>query len=182
MGRAADGTGATAAFSIELCGGTHVSRTGDIGLVSDRLRGRGRRAGVRRIEAHDRRCGARHHLAEREPPLARAARRSEGAAPRRCRSASPPCSRSARRLERELAEARKKLAMGGGRQRDGASRVRDVGGVKLMARAVDGRRDASDLQEPRRRGQEAGSAPASSPSSASPRTARRASWSASPTT
>jgi alanyl-tRNA synthetase len=38
------------AYSVELCGGTHVRRTGDIGLVSGRRRKRGR-AGVRRIEA-----------------------------------------------------------------------------------------------------------------------------------
>jgi alanyl-tRNA synthetase len=43
-----------------------------------------------------------------------------------------------RKLERELAEARRKLAMGGGASADGGAEVRDVGGVKLMARAVSG--------------------------------------------
>ena len=43
-----------------------------------------------------------------------------------------------RRLERELSDAKKKLAMGGGARADGADGVRVVGDVKLMARAVDG--------------------------------------------
>jgi alanyl-tRNA synthetase len=49
-----------------------------------------------------------------------------------------------RRLERDLSEARKKLAMGGGR-RDGADGVRMVGDVKLLARAVEGI-DLKDLR------------------------------------
>ena len=43
-----------------------------------------------------------------------------------------------KRLERELSDARKKLAMGGGARADGADGVRMVGDVKLIARAVEG--------------------------------------------
>jgi alanyl-tRNA synthetase len=50
-----------------------------------------------------------------------------------------------RKLERELSEARKKLAMGGGARSDGADGVRMVGDVKLLARAVSGI-DIKDLK------------------------------------
>lgn len=121
------------AFSVELCGGTHAGRTGDIGLVS--VVGEGAvAAGVRRLEAM---TGA-------------AARRQLNADSRRLRDLAgllkvPAAEAEARlaalieerrKLDRELTEARKKLAMGGG----GAAEdpVREVAGAKLLARAVTG--------------------------------------------
>jgi alanyl-tRNA synthetase len=50
-----------------------------------------------------------------------------------------------KRLERELSEARKKLAMGGGAKADAADGVRTIGDVKLLARAVEGI-DLKDLR------------------------------------
>ena len=121
-------------YSVELCGGTHVARTGDIGLVT--IVGESAvAAGVRRIEAKTRE-GARKRLAEDSRAFA------ELAALLRA-----PASEAAgrleallddkRKLERELADARRKLAMGGGGS-GAADAVRDVGGVKLYARQVAG--------------------------------------------
>jgi len=50
-----------------------------------------------------------------------------------------------KRVERELSDAKKKLAMGGGAKADGADGLRTVGDVKLMARAVEGI-DLKDLR------------------------------------
>jgi alanyl-tRNA synthetase len=134
MGTNRGGDNAGSTFSIELCGGTHVGRTGDIGLVS--ILGEGAvAAGVRRIEAMTA-DGARRHLAAEsrrlhdlagllKVPAGEAAPRLEALIEER------------RRLERELADARKKLAMGGGAS-GGSDGVKDVGGVKLLARAVTG--------------------------------------------
>ncbi len=121
------------AFSIELCGGTHASRTGDIGLVSV-VAESAVAAGVRRLEAM---TGA---AARRE--LNTANRRLDSLAGLLKVPAGEAEARLAalieerRKLDRELTEARKKLAMGGG----GASEdpVREIAGVKLLARAVTG--------------------------------------------
>jgi alanyl-tRNA synthetase len=121
------------AFSVELCGGTHVNRTGDIGVVAVVSEG-AVAAGVRRIEAMTG-DAARRHLSEEsrklralagllKTPVDEAAERLAALIEDR------------RRLERELQEARRKLAMGGGGA-DGDP-VRDVAGIKLMARAVSG--------------------------------------------
>ena len=123
-----------AAFSVELCGGTHVSRTGDIGLVS--IVGEGAvAAGVRRLEA---KTGehARRHLNEEAKRLRDLAMLLKApAADAGDRVAALLDER--RKLERELTDARKKLAMGGGGS-GAPDAIRDVGGVKLFARSVTG--------------------------------------------
>jgi alanyl-tRNA synthetase len=118
-----------------------VRRTGDIGLISvvaESAVG----AGVRRIEAltgTEARKALRH-----SGELAKAAAAEIRAPVEDLPARLAQVLDERRRLERDLAEARKKLAMGGGR-RDGADGVRMVGDVKLLARAVEGI-DLKDLR------------------------------------
>jgi alanyl-tRNA synthetase len=129
--------GNTMGWSVELCGGTHVRRTGDVGLIS--LVGEtGVAAGVRRIEALTGKAARK--TANKQLQVVKAA-----AAELKVPLEEMPARIGAllderKKLERDLSDARKKLAMGGG----GASTagepgdVRQVNGVKLLARAVSG--------------------------------------------
>jgi alanyl-tRNA synthetase len=138
MGKTAREHGANAlGWSVELCGGTHVRRTGDIGLIS--VTGESAVAsGVRRIEALTGNHARKH--ANDTMALAKTA-----AAELRTTLEDMPGRITAlmeerKKLERDLSEARKKLAMGGGGAVNGAASLgmREVGNVKLMARAVEG--------------------------------------------
>ncbi len=130
-----EGGGNTMGWSVELCGGTHVQRTGDIGLISV-VSEAGVASGVRRIEAFTANT-ARHELNKfRKDVRVLAAELKVPAAEVPARVAAVFEDR--KKLERELSEAKKKLAMGGGAASDGADGVRTVGEVKLMARAVAG--------------------------------------------
>ena len=132
MGIEADG--ASRPFSIELCGGTHVSRTGDIGLVAIVSEG-AVASGVRRIEAKTAE-GARQHLnaeARRLREVAALLKTTLEDAPERVSSVLE----ERRKFERELSEARKKLAMGGGGA-GAASDIAEIAGVKFFRRAVSG--------------------------------------------
>ncbi|MFN3582313.1 alanine--tRNA ligase [Phenylobacterium sp.] len=130
LGRALDGRGN---YSVELCGGTHVARTGDIALfkiVSEQ----GVAAGVRRIEALTGEAARRwlleqaavaKSLAEQfKVPVAEVSARVEA------------LQAQARKLEKELADAKRQLAMGGGG--GPAAGPEEIGGVKVMARVMDG--------------------------------------------
>ncbi len=140
-----DGGGNMMGWSIELCGGTHVRNTGDIGLisvVSESAVG----SGVRRIEALT--ANAARANANNLSRLAKAT-----ASELRVPVDDMPARVAAllderKRLERDLSDAKKKLAMGGaanGGAADGSDGVRAVGDVKLMARAVEGI-DLKDLR------------------------------------
>jgi len=130
LGRALDGSGP---YSVELCGGTHVARTGDIALfkiVSES----GVAAGVRRIEALtgeparrwllDQALVSRQLAEQFKTPVSEVLGRVEALEAQR------------RKLEKELGDAKRQLAMGGG----GAAQAgpEDIGGVQVLARVMDG--------------------------------------------
>jgi alanyl-tRNA synthetase len=137
-----DSSGNTLGWSVELCGGIHVNRTGDIGLITV-LSDAGVASGVRRIEALTGQ-GARANantLARLAKATASELRVPIEDAPGRIAALLD----DRKRLERELTDAKKKLAMGGGGASDSADGVRTVGDVKLMARSVEGI-DLKDLR------------------------------------
>ena len=132
-----EGSGNTLGWSVELCGGTHVKRTGDIGFITG-LTDSGVAAGVRRLEAMTGNV-ARHYV-NKELHTARAAAAELKAPFEELPARIAALLDERKKLERELTDARKKLAMGGGGgAASGApSDIRTVGDIKLMARAVSG--------------------------------------------
>src|ERR1700686_3167919 len=136
MGKTAREHGENAlGWSVELCGGTHVRRTGDIGLIS--VTGESAVAsGVRRIEALTGNHARKH--ANDTMALAKSAAAELRTTPEEAPSRIAALMEERKKLERDLSEARKKLAMGGGASAaNGASAaaagIREVGNVKLMA-------------------------------------------------
>ncbi|MFQ5626168.1 MAG: alanine--tRNA ligase, partial [Methyloligellaceae bacterium] len=133
MGTAADGNKPGKAYSVELCGGTHVRRTGDIGLVKI-IAESAVAAGVRRIEALTGE-GARGYLSAQDARLREAAALLK-ITPDDLLPRLEQLLDERKKLERAAAEARKQLALGGGNGTDGA--VRTLGSIKLLARTVQG--------------------------------------------
>jgi alanyl-tRNA synthetase len=131
-----EGAGNALGWSVELCGGTHVKRTGDIGLIFG-LSDSGVAAGVRRVEALTGKAARK--AANVQIQLARTAA-SELKAPLEDLPARLGALLDERKkLERELSDAKKKLAMGGGGNTAvSGDAVREVSGVKLLARAISG--------------------------------------------
>jgi alanyl-tRNA synthetase len=146
-------------WSVELCGGTHVNRTGDIGVISIVAEG-GVSSGVRRIEALTGKAARLHasNLGRLAKATASELRVPLEDMPNRVTALIE----ERKRLERDLSEAKKKLAMGGnfggnlggsgdggtsvgGEKAETADGVRKVGDVKLIARVVEGI-DLKDLR------------------------------------
>jgi alanyl-tRNA synthetase len=121
-------------WSVELCGGTHVRRTGDIGLISI-VEEAAVGAGVRRIEALTGTYARKHANALRDVAHAVAAELKAPVGEVAARAGALLEDR--RRLERELSEAKKKLAMGGGAAAE-ASNIVEVNGTKFFRLAVTG--------------------------------------------
>ena len=138
-----EGGGNTMGWSSSYAGGTHVSRTGDIGVVSV-VSEAGVASGVRRIEALT--ANTARANANSFARLAKAAASELRVPVEEIANRIAALLDERKRLERELSEAKKKLAMSGGMgggsavagAGDGADGVRVIGDVKLMARAVAG--------------------------------------------
>lgn len=134
MGTATQGEKAGKVYSLELCGGTHVRQTGDIGLV--RIVSEGAvAAGVRRMEALTGEA-ARLYLEEQDErvkAIASALKTTPADALERVNSLID----ERRKLEKELAEARKKLALSGGSSK-ADNETKTINGVQFMGRSVSG--------------------------------------------
>jgi len=131
-------------FSMELCGGTHVERAGDIGLF--KITGEsGVAAGVRRVEALTGR-GAYEWVVHTDQVLRDIAAMLRGSREDVDEKVRELVERS-RRLEKEVQQLKSKLASGHGG--DLSTSAKDVGGVKVLAAQIDGAdvrslRDAMD--------------------------------------
>ncbi|MCC1482223.1 alanine--tRNA ligase [Roseibaca sp. Y0-43] len=119
-------------YSLELCGGTHVARTGDIGafvVLGDSASS----AGVRRVEALSGQA-ALDYLRAQDQRLADAALALKAPAadvPARVRALMD----ERRALQNEIAQLKRQIAMGGSTAEDAPQ---DVGGIKLIARVMQG--------------------------------------------
>jgi alanyl-tRNA synthetase len=120
-------------FSTELCGGTHVRRTGDIGLFKIASES-AVAAGVRRIEVLT--GPAAEAYVDGEEKTLRAAAAALKVAPAELPDRLAALIEERKKLERELTEARKAAARGGGGA--AAPTAKEVSGVKYAARALDG--------------------------------------------
>ncbi|AUH32134.1 alanine--tRNA ligase [Paracoccus tegillarcae] len=118
-------------YSLELCGGTHVARTGDIGMFALSSEAASA-AGIRRIEALTGQA-AMAELRRVDAELSEVAgilKAQSGDVVNKVRALSD----ERKALAAEVAVLKRQLAMGGG----GAAEAKDIGGVKFMGRRVDG--------------------------------------------
>ena len=128
-------------FSTELCGGTHVRRTGDIGLFKIVAEG-GVAAGIRRIEAVTG-PGAVATVQDQESTLHEVAERLK-APPGEIGARIQQMQDQVRALEKELARYKSKLA--GSQSDDLLAKAMDIRGIKVLAATIEGA-DAKALRE-----------------------------------
>jgi alanyl-tRNA synthetase len=136
MGPAAAGGRSPRPWSVELCGGTHVSRTGDIGLIA--ITGeQGVAAGVRRIEALTG-PAARGHLLQQDRRLREVAAVVKAPADEVAQKVAALVEER-RSLERQVSELRRRIAMGAGEgEGEGEGETRTVAGIRVITRIVEG--------------------------------------------
>ncbi len=121
-------------YSVELCGGTHVNRLGDIGLFT--IVGESAVAsGVRRIEALTGN-GALQYLKGQQSQLLQASAAIK-TSPADLAERVKALMTERRQFERELAEVKKKLAMGAGSASTGEE-IKDINGIKFIGKILDG--------------------------------------------
>jgi alanyl-tRNA synthetase len=122
-------------FSMELCGGTHVRATGDIGpfVITEES---GVAAGIRRVEALTGN-GAVLWMQEQRDALTRVVG-ALGSAPAQAIEAIQKLQAESKRLAREVEQLKMKVALTGGATADQPDETRDVDGVKLLTRRVSG--------------------------------------------
>ena len=136
MGRADTGKGHDGkTWSIELCGGTHVARTGDIGVCVI-LGDSASSAGVRRIEALTGEAAVAHIRADQQ----RLAQVSETlkAQPADLAERLRALLDERRALSNEVAQLRRELAMSGGAGQGGAQDVKEINGVRFVSQVMSG--------------------------------------------
>src|SRR5689334_10494431 len=129
-------------YSVELCGGTHVHRLGDIGLFTI-LAEAAVAAGVRRIEALTSE-GARRYLSG-QAEIAKEAAAALKTSPADLAARVTALSEERRRLERELSDAKKALALAGPARSGDGDGGKTVAGVRTILRVVEGV-NAKDLK------------------------------------
>ncbi len=130
-------------YSLELCGGTHVTRTGDIGLFKIISEG-AVAAGVRRVEAVTR-DGAYAYALEQETRVRELASLLK-TKPEELGEKVSALQDDKKKLEKQLADAKKQLAMGGSDGASAEAALETVGSVKLAAR-IFGELDAKSLRD-----------------------------------
>ncbi|MCC0024816.1 MAG: alanine--tRNA ligase [Hyphomicrobiaceae bacterium] len=133
MGTALEGDKAGKVYSMELCGGTHVRRTGEIGLVTI-VQESAVASGVRRIEALTA-DAARTYFEEQDQTL-RAIAGALKVSPKEALGRVETLVEERKKLERELADVRKKLALGGGAS--GGAEAKSVNGLSFLGQTVNG--------------------------------------------
>ena len=131
MGKQPEGTGNKDTFSLELCGGTHVSRTGDIGVLKIVSEG-AIAGGVRRVEAL---AGTKalEYLEKQERLLHETAALLK-ITPEQVPERVAALLEERKKLQKELAETKKKLAMGGAGAEE---KPEEIGGVKVLIKRVE---------------------------------------------
>jgi alanyl-tRNA synthetase len=122
-------------YSVELCGGTHVRALGDIQLLKI-INESAVSAGVRRIEALTGEA-ARQWLSDRDSKLREAAATLKSA-PNEVPARIAALVEERRRLERELADVKKQLAMGGATTKSDAPAPEEVNGHKFLGQVIEG--------------------------------------------
>lgn len=133
MGKALEGDKVGKTYSMELCGGTHVRNTGEIGLVKV-IGETAVASGVRRLEALTG-SGARAYLDAQDRTVKEIAERLK-VAPRDALVRVDALIEERKQLEKQLSEARQKLAMGGGASGDNGPE--EIAGISFVGRVAEG--------------------------------------------